>query len=80
MGLTQALRRRLTAGEGGDMKVTKIGWVGKTYLSKDLLFKTEQGGVDYWDSVIQTTKGREVHWDDNDWPPRKVRITVEDVK
>lgn len=59
------------------MKISKIGWVGKT--------------TKYWMHVnecynfieihgISLAKGIKDNWPYKDWPPRKVRITVEDCK
>ena len=57
------------------MKITRIGWVGK---NQKLMFEPQ------WDGTIGLKqifpdKGNKYIWC-NDYPPRKVRITVEDVE
>ena len=59
------------------MKITRIGWVGKTqqpFLRESDFDTLELENVYY-------KKCTKDDWGDlEDWPPRKVRITVEDVE
>ena len=62
------------------MKITRIGWTWKTEnphiaIKEDLFDNGELEIVGVYDK-----KGDYDSWHANDWPPRKVRITVEDVK
>lgn len=60
------------------MKITRIGWVGKGYYTpvivRDLV--SDCAIIKY----VFLNKGRKDSWDKKYWPPKKVRITVEDVE
>mgnify|MGYP001248562930 FL=1 len=57
------------------MKITKIGWIGK---EQD--FPRFQHENSMW--IIDTiwSKDTKDSWCPEDWPPRKVRITIEDAE
>ncbi len=57
------------------MKVTRIGWVGKTQDFPQLYM---HDGVCEIDTLWE--KGKKEDWVPADWPPRKIRVTVEDIK
>jgi hypothetical protein len=57
------------------MKITRIGWVGKT--QKPVIKFGPCNNVDIYNIY---DRGSKIDWPDKDWPPRKVRVTVEDVK
>lgn len=65
----------------GDAKVKSLvrsGWVGRSVLSNpDRIDK--YGGNDsitFLNGLFKT-KGRKHEWDNDDWPPVKVKVTVE---
>ena len=57
------------------MKITKIGWCPKGL--KPIFFKNDDREIQI--DVIFDTKGNAYDWPLCDWPPRKVRITIETV-
>jgi len=62
------------------MKVTRIGWIGRTQRPQI----TGDGGPCLWidtqcGHMIQKARGGKGAWHDIDWPPVKVRITVETI-
>lgn len=57
-------------------KKTFIGWIGKT-IKENLSFSFT--GDVLSDSVYKT-KGFKIDWHDNDWPPIKVKVTIEVVE
>lgn len=60
-------------------KITKIGWVGKNELCNIAI-----PGDDPCNQLrlngIFPRRGKEDEWPKEDWPPIKVRITIEEVK
>ena len=59
-------------------KATWEGWIGKTMDPKDAI---EKGRFGFFDIFINTQKGKKhIEWDAQNWPPKKVRITVEVVE
>ena len=68
------------ANDGGKvMKATKIGWVGKSVdLNKIILCPGDyMSRMDL--DLIYYARGKRYSWMDQDWPPRKVRVIVEEV-
>ena len=58
------------------MKITKIGWVGKSQ-GLPRIFRDYDRSLNLeaiW------SKGKRDDWIPEDWPPRKVRVTVEDFE
>ncbi len=60
------------------MKVTRFGWVGKT--TKLRLIKDARGPYANFDVPECMSKRDKSLWFPKDWPPRKIRITVENVE
>jgi len=58
------------------MKITKIGWVGKTMPNPEIWIDSNDGQF-MVNGIFK--KGKKDNWISEDWPPRKVRITVEDA-
>ena len=62
---------------------SKVGWVGKEENGCDLCVMSFDwsGLLRFGRCFIERNKGRKATWADEDWPPRKVRVTVtvEDV-
>ena len=58
------------------MKISKIGWVGKSE-KPELFIDEETGSFQLYNIYNQ---GKRYDWHDDDWPPRKVKVTVEDVE
>lgn len=51
------------------------GWTSRRYLVGDVIsFDTDDGLI--LDDVFRT-KGEKSMWDERDWPPKRVTITVE---
>ena len=68
--------------EGDYMKISRIGWVGKTVKLKIV---KEKGIEHEWTHVfIEPTvfgkRGFKNDWHPSDWPPRKVEVIVRDAK
>lgn len=63
-------------------KIEKIGWVGKS-IKFDSIIRSERQMLRYslWKTHdIFIGKGREETWEREDWPPIKVKITIEEAK
>ena len=64
------------------MKITRIGWVGKTV--KLSIFQDNECAQEYnhvfIEPIVYGRRGCRRDWDSGCWPPRKVRVTVEDAK
>ena len=58
------------------MKITKIGWMGKTEKPVFYVGFSESLEID----KLFRTKGKREQWNKEDWPPRKVRITIETIE
>lgn len=60
-------------------KIVKVGWVGKT--SGDNYFQWDNGDLylKCGPTLIYKDKANKAIWG-ADWPPRKVRITVEEIE
>lgn len=57
-------------------KITRIGWVVKN--------ETPRIGINCYDETYQlenvfSTRGKKDIYTEDEWPPRKVRITVEEI-
>ena len=60
------------------MKKTFTGWIGKTSNIKDFLARGFNDSFEIDD--MYATKGNKYDWGDDDWPPIKVKVTVETVE
>ncbi len=58
------------------MERTFTGWIPKS-LSKNIDLKNKLWTHEYGYFPIFTTKGKKIDWSEKDWPPTKVKITVE---
>ncbi len=58
------------------MKISRIGWVGKT-MDFPVIWSSK-GGYFEVDGIY--AKGKKKDWRPEDWPPRRVLVTVEDVE
>ena len=63
------------------MKITRVGWIRKTDILNihkeiDPYWENHQWGI----PDIYIARLPKSSWDEEDWPPRKVLITVEDVE
>ena len=58
--------------------VVRYGWIGKDDKLKNVIYKDEWG--EYFIFDIIPTKGYKLDWVEKEWPPRKVKITVELVE
>jgi len=56
------------------MKKVFTGWIGKA-SKEDLSLLKSQGLVDEF--RIFTSKGKKSIWPEEDWPPIKIKLTVE---
>jgi len=59
------------------MKRSLIGWTGKDSKLEDLLFRNLYKGSRIEIDGIFYAKGVKDDWDRDDWPPQKVKVTVE---
>jgi hypothetical protein len=63
------------------MKATRIGWVGKN--AKLEVVRPCKGDFEldhvYIEPIVYGSRGTRRDWGYNDWPPVKVRITIETV-
>lgn len=62
------------------MKKTYTGWVRNSDDNADVMYWDGPGGCENLEgdiSVIYKTKGRKKDWSPGDWPPRKIKITIE---
>jgi len=46
------------------------GWIGKDAEKKNY-------GLYMWNSEMRRLKGKQTDWYEREWPPKRVRITVE---
>ena len=56
-------------------KIEKIGWIGKGDDVKDVIYSDNP--FKEYDIIIQSGKMTKNYWTEADWPPKKVRITIE---
>jgi len=54
-------------------KIVFLGWIGKTVKVTD--FKRSKDKMYY--PEVYPTKGNRSDWDETDWPPQRVKITIE---
>lgn len=60
------------------LKVSRVGWVPRNVSIKKVFYPRPFGGtVDL--SMVFTDRKSKDYWDYNGWPPRKVRVTVEEI-
>ncbi len=57
------------------MKITRLGWAGKNTK----VLQRFSDSMPYYLAVFPV-RGRQIDWGKKHYPPRKVRVTVEDVK
>ena len=60
------------------MKITKIGWVGKTQDFPEIWMNF--GGIGEVHIVGVWDKGKKKDWFPHEWPPRKMWVIVTDKK
>ena len=56
-------------------KVVKYGWIGKNWPLNDVIFICDDG---YYSTLVSVKHGNKNVWEPSDWPPRKVRIIMEE--
>ena len=56
------------------MKITRIGWVGKQTSLESVIQRLIKS------YALAEFRGEEWEWPEQYWPPRKIRIIVEDVE
>lgn len=54
------------------MKITRVGWIGKCTSLEDVIHRFIKS------YALAEERGEEWEWPEQYWPPRKVRVTVED--
>jgi len=64
------------------MKRVMIGWIGKEntqpMISKEMIDYPTVKEVNLVD--VYANKGVKSEWCENEWPPRKIKITIEEVE
>ena len=60
-------------------RIEVMGWVGRTELKKKKIWEWFDGVNDYLLKVFKH-KGSKIDYDRADWPPVKVKVTIEEVK
>lgn len=61
-------------------KIWRTGWIGKEEGVDESIWRGIER-EDCWEIAdIQVKKGTKKDWPEQDWPPVKVRITIEAVK
>ncbi len=64
-----------------EMKKTFTGWIGKSTTNFNNFYFSERLSTDRLAiPEIHKTKGEKADWFDGDWPPVKVKITIEVMK
>lgn len=61
------------------MKIERFGWVAKDTKKTDIICIRNIGGFSEWELEVYCHKGKKETWRDEDWPPIKVKITIERV-
>jgi hypothetical protein len=60
-------------------KKTITGWVYKN-ANMSKMFYWEGDWLCLGDININKTKGKQAYWDPNEWPPIKVKVTIEVIE
>jgi len=55
------------------------GWTGKSEKLPQFISRIKKDGFTQYDFVLEHSKGRKTQWSPTDWPPKRVRITVEEI-
>ena len=61
------------------MKKTFTGWIAKDEVCL-IGYNGGQYGDEYAMPSVHKTKGKELDWHHDEWPPIKVKVTVETVE
>jgi hypothetical protein len=60
------------------MKIVKTGWIGKTQILSSYITKVTAWDISRdWRIELPADKGARQDWKPEDWPPRRVTITLE---
>lgn len=66
------------------MKVTKTGWVPRSVKLRSCIREYKEWSGDDMSEIsldcVFGDKGKKESWNKGDWPPWKVRITIEEVE